>query len=126
MEQDNGRSLRDGLSPTVEPASSLDGSATSIPSADDRVCVICDGGPGNENACLCGHKKWESTVLPSELVREALEAVNNAAQYDACMDGAVFKGWNRSALDRALPKVIAALEAINSRDNDGSPEGRDA
>ena len=30
---DLGRSLRDGLSPSVEPASSLDGSATSIPSA---------------------------------------------------------------------------------------------
>lgn len=35
MDMDNGR-LADatGLSPTVEPASSLDGSATSIPSAD--------------------------------------------------------------------------------------------
>lgn len=42
-------------------------------------------------------------------LREALEAVKAAAQYDACMEGPAFKGWNRSALDRALPKVIAAL-----------------
>lgn len=24
-----------------------------------RICRICDGGPGNECACNCGHQAWE-------------------------------------------------------------------
>lgn len=30
------------------------------PCVDNRVCVICDGGPGNACACLCGFEKWET------------------------------------------------------------------
>lgn len=33
--------------------------------------------------------------------RAELQMYREAALYDACMGGAVFKGWNRSALDRA-------------------------
>ncbi|WP_312784635.1 hypothetical protein [Brevundimonas sp.] len=30
------------------------------PSArDNRICRICDGGPGNEGVCLCGEEAWE-------------------------------------------------------------------
>ncbi|KAE8546114.1 hypothetical protein [Marinobacter nauticus] len=26
---------------------------------DNRVCAICDGGPGNDCSCSCGMQKWE-------------------------------------------------------------------
>lgn len=26
---------------------------------DNRLCRICDGGPGNEGACLCGMEAWD-------------------------------------------------------------------
>lgn len=29
------------------------------PQPDNRICRICDGGPGNEGVCLCGAKVWE-------------------------------------------------------------------
>jgi len=25
---------------------------------DDRICAICDGGPGNQGVCLCGHHAY--------------------------------------------------------------------
>ncbi len=30
-----------------------------IPKRDNRICRICDGGPGNEGVCLCGAQAWE-------------------------------------------------------------------
>lgn len=50
LANDAGRSLRDGLSPSVEPASGLAGSAASIPSADaipplrTQIFMQCDYG----------------------------------------------------------------------------------
>lgn len=29
------------------------------PAADSRICRVCDGGPGNDGSCLCGHRRWE-------------------------------------------------------------------
>lgn len=29
------------------------------PARDNRICRICDGGPGNEGVCLCGEEAWE-------------------------------------------------------------------
>ncbi len=37
----------------------------------------------------------------TEDLRKELKMYEEAALYDACMSGPVFKGWNRSALDRA-------------------------
>jgi hypothetical protein len=34
-------------------------------------------------------------------LRAELEMYREAALYDACMSGPIFRGWNRSALDRA-------------------------
>ena len=34
-------------------------------------------------------------------LRAELTAYTESRLYDACMSGAVFKGWDRSALDRA-------------------------
>lgn len=28
------------------------------PPRDERICVICDGGPGNQRVCLCGHHAY--------------------------------------------------------------------
>lgn len=28
------------------------------PKRGDEICAVCSGGPGNEGACLCGHKMW--------------------------------------------------------------------
>lgn len=25
---------------------------------DERICAICDGGPGNQGVCLCGHHAY--------------------------------------------------------------------
>lgn len=37
---------------------------------NDRICAICDGGPGNHGACLCGMRKYESApAAPAEVVR---------------------------------------------------------
>lgn len=30
---------------------------------DKRVCLICDGGPGNDCACLCGARKYEAAPV---------------------------------------------------------------
>lgn len=29
---------------------------------DNRVCAICDGGPGNDCACNCGMQKWDTEL----------------------------------------------------------------
>lgn len=34
------------------------------PVKDDRVCKICDGGPGNECACSCGMRVWDTSAEP--------------------------------------------------------------
>ena len=37
---------------------------------NDRICAICDGGPGNHGACPCGMRKHESAPsAPTEVVR---------------------------------------------------------
>jgi hypothetical protein len=46
-------------------------------------------------AAVAGHIK-ECLALRAEL-----DAYRDARQYDACMGGPVFMGWNRSQLDRA-------------------------
>ena len=28
------------------------------PVRDERICAICDGGPGNYGVCLCGHHAY--------------------------------------------------------------------
>ena len=43
-------------------------------------------------------------------LREALTAFVECALFDAMMEGPRFKGWNRSALHRALAKARAALQ----------------
>jgi hypothetical protein len=38
---------------------------TTTPTTEDnRICAICDGGPGNEGVCTCGMKKWEEPAKP--------------------------------------------------------------
>jgi hypothetical protein len=32
--------------------------AKTEPTRDDRICAICDGGPGNQGVCLCGHHAY--------------------------------------------------------------------
>lgn len=39
------------------------------PAPDNRVCVICDGGSGNDCACSCGFQKWEAAPK-GDLVKE--------------------------------------------------------
>jgi hypothetical protein len=39
----------------------------------------------------------------------ALEEFTASAMYDLLMSGSVLKGWNRSSLDRCLPKAHAAI-----------------
>lgn len=31
----------------------------------DRICTICDGGPGNDGPCLCGMEKWNAAPPPA-------------------------------------------------------------
>lgn len=50
-----------------------------------------------------------------ERLRAELEGYHEAAQYDATMAGPVFKGWNRSTLDRAR-RVTEANRADPSRE----------
>jgi NTP pyrophosphatase (non-canonical NTP hydrolase) len=28
--------------------------------SENRICAVCDGGPGNEGNCLCGAEAWEN------------------------------------------------------------------
>lgn len=30
---------------------------------DNRICAICDGGPGNEGVCLCGRHAYEHDLI---------------------------------------------------------------
>ncbi len=41
------------------------------------------------------------TIQQEAELKCELQMYRDAALYDATMEGAVFKGWNRSALDRA-------------------------
>jgi hypothetical protein len=34
---------------------------------DNRVCTICDGGPGNSCACSCGFERWDANSAPLPL-----------------------------------------------------------
>lgn len=48
------------------------------PAADSRICRVCDGGPGNDGSCLCGHRKWEQPAAVDEAaVRWAVERWND-------------------------------------------------
>lgn len=47
--------------------------------------------------------------------RAELQAYRDAAEYDALMSGPVFKGWNRSQLDRARKLTEAALSSPEAR-----------
>ncbi len=58
--------------------------APEAPARDERICQICDGGPGNDGACLCGAHAYEASPpaceeAPAEgagevALRTALEA----------------------------------------------------
>lgn len=39
--------------------------ATPAREPDNRVCKICDGGPGNECACYCGMEVWDTPTPPT-------------------------------------------------------------
>jgi hypothetical protein len=45
----------------------------------------------------------------SEVLLALLNEWMECAKYDALMDGPVFKGWDRSGLDRCLQKTRTAL-----------------
>lgn len=38
-----------------------------LPEPPDRVCKICDGGPGNNCACACGLEVWEQREASDEV-----------------------------------------------------------
>ena len=42
---------------------------------DNRVCRICDGGPGNECACNCGMQAWEQAMTTYDKGIEAAARV---------------------------------------------------
>ncbi len=69
---------------------------------------------GQLNAAYVAGQTASATELETaraqvEGMRTALEAFTECALYDAMMEGPRFKGWNRSALDRALKRAIALL-----------------
>ena len=56
------------------------------------------------------HKSYGGRLLADvRRLRAALLMVNDAAVYDAQMDGVKHMGWKRKQLDQALPHVRAAL-----------------
>lgn len=44
----------------------------------DRICTICDGGPGNDGSCLCGMEKWNAAPPPA-CQQEAVTVAEAAA-----------------------------------------------
>lgn len=62
----------------AEPIGKLIAASIGTPQADllaitdNRVCSICDGGPGNECACSCGFKKYSR--VSEAMVDKALNA----------------------------------------------------
>ncbi len=46
-------------------------------------------------------REMRTVRSPTEDLRKELKMYEEAALYDSCMNGPVFKGWSRSALDRA-------------------------
>lgn len=56
-------------------------------------------------------ERLEAQLAAFAPVVAELEEYRGARQYDACMDGPKFKGWNRSQLDRARCMTEAAERA---------------
>lgn len=57
--------------------------------------------------------------------QKVIDEFHECAQYDACMDGPKFKGWDRSALDRLRKKLIATYAAERSNPNTTDTEKAD-
>ena len=71
---------------------------------------FCDAAQqmAKDRAALISHLRALETE--NARLREALTAFVECALFDAMMEGPRFKGWNRSALHRALAKARAALQ----------------
>ena len=71
-----------------------------------------------ENAVeLCRHlaERIDARDARIEALEVELSAYADAALYDALMSGPVFKGWNRSQLDRAR-RITEARRVIDEDD----------
>lgn len=66
-----------------------------------------------ENSVGCNPANAPCAEAADEIarLRAELDAYREAAQYDAMMGGPAFKGWNRSALDRARAMTEARITA---------------
>lgn len=77
---------------------------------DEVARAICDAQTGdgawlkaNETVTAALRRQAEAAIhaCARAVGLEELETYRSAAMYDAMMNGPRFKGWNRSALDRA-------------------------
>jgi hypothetical protein len=51
--------------------------AKSEPTRDERICAICDGGPGNDGVCLCGHHAYGEANVRDQGHLTAAQGVAN-------------------------------------------------
>lgn len=74
---------------------------------DNRVCMICDGGPGNDCACSCGFQKY--TNVSEAMIDKALAArVPGGSEVRAWLP--MSDGWTSHQTARVV--IRAALSAV--------------
>jgi hypothetical protein len=90
--------------------------------ADNRVCVICDGGPGNECACSCGFQKWEATSAQAErgVIADAADLLDQYAEF-------IRRDVKADDLERhpylpLIEETAAALRAVDAPPKGGGQE----
>lgn len=91
---------------------------------DDRVCAVCDGGPGNNCACSCGMREWEGDVSaginsggsdspePSESLERLRYYVNNPSAWE--------DGFNQNVSD-AIESALTAHDSYRMEIEYGEP-----
>lgn len=84
---------------------------------NDQVCKICDGGPANEGACLCGFRKW--TCVTDAMVEKALHArIPGGSEAWVWIIGQD-DGWKPHQAARDVMRAV--LEAVLDNPLDSAP-----
>lgn len=86
---------------------------------DDRICKVCDGGPGNNCACSCGLEVWDYADQGITMLREANAAFGNFTATEPGVPGLTQFGAARLASYAAELAAIAVRLKVEAAEANG-------